>query len=547
MRGNFDNTGKLVRLTMRRERVNSSVWIIILSLFSIVLAPGMHEMFSDAAARTQIASIYDNPIMVAIMGPIYGHDNFTSGAMYGSMMLLWVVITVAIMNIFLVTRHTRTDEEQGRNEVVRSLPVGRLANINATMISAVIINTILALLIGFGLAATGVEGMGFGGSMLYGALTGAVGLVFAAITALCCQLSSSSSGATGMSMAILGIAYMIRAAGDAQGNDFIACISPLGLAQRSQVYVNNYVWPLLVLIALAGIIAAIAYKLNSIRDLGQGFIAAKPGRREAGRSLQSPSGLALRLLKKTVIVWFVVMLIAGASYGSVIGDIGAFVGDSPEYLQVIGIPEEIVNTMTDADKSKIIVDYFAAFITVMMTLLCIVPILNASMKVRSEECEGRTEHVLSRVVSRSKYMAGYVTIAFISSILIQFATAAGLYFTTAAVAETNPFTFGGLMSAFFAYLPAIWVIIGIAVLIVGLFPKATGAVWGIYGFVAFTSFIGGMLKLPEWINWLSPMYHVPRLPMEELTYLPLIVMTLIAAVLTAAGFFFYRKRDMVTA
>ena len=348
-------------------------------------------------------------------------------------------------------------------------------------------------------------------------------------------------------MATVGAAYMIRATGDAQGNEIIACISPLGLAQRSQVYVNNYVWPLLVLIALAGIITAVAYKLNSIRDLGQGFIAAKPGRRKAGRGLQSSSGLAVRLLKKTIIIWFIVMLMAGASYGSVIGDIGTFVGDSPEYLQLIGIPEEVVNTMTDADKGKIIVDYFAAFITVMMTLICIVPLLNAAMKVRKEESEGRAEHVLSRVVSRGKHMAGYVSIAFISSVLMQFATAAGLYFTAAAVSESNPFTFGGLMTAFFAYLPVVWALIGIAVLIVGLFPKATGAVWGIYGFVAFTSFIGGMLKLPEWINWLSPMYHIPQLPMDEMTYPPLIVLTVIAVALTGAGFVFYRKRDMAMA
>jgi ABC-2 type transport system permease protein len=547
VRGNFDNTLRLVRLILRRERISSTIWIVILTAFSIVLAPGMHEMFSDMETRTQIASIYDNPIMVAMMGPVYGLDNFTTGAMYGGMMLLWVAIAVGVMNIFLVTRHTRADEERGQSEVVRSLPVGRLANINAVMIAAVIINGALALLIGLGLAVCGVDGMGFGGSMLYGALVGAVGLVFAAITALCCQLFASSAGATGMAMGFLGLAYMIRAAGDAQGNDLIACFSPFGLAQRAQVYVNNYVWPLLLLLVAAGVIAAVAYKLNSIRDLGQGFIAAKPGRKEAGRLLRSPLGLATRLLSKTVIIWVVVMLMLGASYGSVIGDIGTFVGDSPEYLQVIGIPAEIVNTMTEADKSKIIVDYFAAFITIMMTLVCIVPILLAATKVRAEEREGRSEHILSRVVSRPSYLAGYVAIAFVASVLIQFATATGLYLATNAMAENNPFTFGGLLTSFFAYLPAIWVLIGIAVLLVGLFPKASAAIWAVYGFVAFTSFIGGMLKLPEWVNWLSPMYHVPRLPMEEMTFVPLVVMTVIALVLTAAGFVFYQKRDMVTA
>jgi len=34
------------------------------------------------------------------------------------------------------------------------------------------------------------------------------------------------------------------------------------------------------------------------------------------------------------------------------------------------------------------------------------------------------------------------------------------------------------------------------------------------------------------------------LPVEEVAFLPLFVLTLIAAMLTVAGFFFYRNRDI---
>ena len=549
MHGYFDNTLKLARSILRRDRLTIIIWIVILAAFSIILAPGMDSMFPDAEARATVTQIYDNPIMVSMMGPIYGADTadgITSGAMYSGFMLLWVIIAVALMNIFFVVRHTRADEERGRAEVVRSLPVGRLANLNATMISALLINTALALLTGVGIALTGVEGMGWDGSMLYGVVLGASGLVFAAITALFCQLSFNSSGASAYSGITLGVFYMIRALGDAQGNDFIACLSPLGLAQHSQIYVRNYLWPTLVLLLIAVVISAIAYKLNTIRDLGQGFIAAKPGRANAPRSLQSPFGLSWRLLRTTLISWIIVMFIMGVSYGSVLGDLPKFIGDSPEYLQLIGIPESVLDSMTDADKAGTIVTYFGSFITIMMTLASIVPILGAAMRVRAEEREGRAEHIIARVVPRWKHLCGFVTLAFAASAVLQFSMASGLYLATISTMEVNPFNLGDLMKAYFSFLPAMWVMIGFAVLIVGLFPKATGAIWGYFGFVVFTSFIGRTLSLPEWLYSLSPIHHVPLLPLEEFTVLPLVVLTAVAVALTVTGFIGYQKRDTLT-
>lgn len=544
MRGNFDNTGRLVRFMLKREAIISTVWIVTLVLFSAALAPGMSGMFDDAA-RQQFAATVNNPVMIAMMGPQYGTDNYTAGAMYSGMMLLWILIAVGVMNVFLVVRHTRADEEKGRAEVVRSLPVGRLANLNATMITAVIINVILGLLTGLGIAVTGVESMGFAGSMLYGAVICATGLVFAAVTALFCQLSASKSGASGYTFLVLGVFYMVRAAGD-MNNEVLSCISPLGLAQRSQVYVENQWWPVLILLLECVIITAVAFKLNSMRDLDQGFIPAKPGRREASSFLQSPFGLASRLLRNTIIVWFIVMLVLGASYGSIIGDINQFVGDSPEYLQILGMPAALVETLSDAAKEEIVQKYFMSFVTSMMTLITIVPLLIAAMKPRSEEKDNRAEHVLSRVVPRAKYLAGYTVLAYALSVLLPCATAIGIYSSTASLAgDANPFTLGILLKANLAYLPALWVMIGIATLLVGLLPKASGMIWGYFGFVCFTSFIGEVIGLPDWLLGLAPLKHISQVLLVDIDYTPLIVLTTIAAVLTAAGFFFYRKRDMV--
>jgi ABC-2 type transport system permease protein len=532
---------------LKRETIIGAVWILILVLFSAALAPGMSSMF-DVESRQTFAATFDNPVMIAMMGPVYGANNYTEGAMYSNMMLLWVIITVAVMNIFLVSRHTRADEEKGRAEVVRSLPVGRLANLNATMVTALIENVILGLLMGLGLAATGVQNMGFAGSMLFGAVICFSGLVFAAITALFCQLSSSKGGATGLSFLILGVFYMIRAAGDMQGNEIISCFSPLGLSQRSQVYVENHWWPIFILLVECLVISAIAYKLNSIRDLDQGFIPARPGKREASSFLRSPFGLAFRLLRNTIIIWIIVMFVLGASYGSIIGDINKFVGESPEYLQIIGVPADYAATLSGAAKEAMVQKYFMSFVSSMMALVSLIPLLMAAVKPRNEEKNNRAEHVLSRVVSRIKYMSGYTILAYVMSVLIPLATAFGIYSSTASLTvDANPFTLGMLLEANLAYLPALWVMIGVAVLLIGLMPKASGAIWGYFGFVLFASLTGQLIGLPEWLLSLSPIKHISQVLLVDVNFTPLIILTVIAAVLTAIGFIFYRKRDVVTA
>ena len=134
MPGEFANSLTLVRFMLRRERVVSTVWVLGLAAFSIILAAGISRGFDDAA-RQALAITLQNPSAVVMMGPVYGADNYTVGAMYNNTILLWVMIVVAVMNIFLVIRHTRRDEERGRQELIRSLPTGRLANTGAASCS----------------------------------------------------------------------------------------------------------------------------------------------------------------------------------------------------------------------------------------------------------------------------------------------------------------------------------------------------------------------------------------------------------------------------
>ena len=137
------------------------------------------------------------------------------------------------------------------------------------------------------------------------------------------KLSESSRGTIGLSFAVLGVAYLIRAIGDA-GNETLSWFSPLGWVLGAEVYVNNYWWPILLTLGMAFALVILALYLNAIRDLESGFLPSKPGRKYASLFLQSPLGLTLRLQRTGLIAWAIGMYILGASYGSVLGDMESF-------------------------------------------------------------------------------------------------------------------------------------------------------------------------------------------------------------------------------
>ena len=190
------------------------------------------------------------------------------------------------------------------------MPVGKLANAGAAFLVLVIVNLILACVTGLSLGILRLEGMDLAGSLLYGFTLGITGIFFAALTILIAQLTETARGGMGFSFAFLGISYLLRAVGDL-GSEALSLISPLGLILRTKVYVQNTWWPIFLMAGASAIVILIAFRLNSMRDLEAGFIAARPGASSASPFLQSPLGLAFRLQRTTVIGWTAGMFVLG--------------------------------------------------------------------------------------------------------------------------------------------------------------------------------------------------------------------------------------------
>ena len=64
-------------------------------------------------------------------------------------------------------------------------------------------------------------------------------------------------------------------------------------------------------------------------------------------------------------------------------------------------------------------------------------------------------------------------------------------------------------------------------------------------YTALVTFLGDMLRLPDWARALSPLDHVALLPSEDLEVAPLVVMGVAAVVLMVVGLLGLRRRDLL--
>src|SRR5690554_5130671 len=184
--------------------------------------------------------------------------------------------------------------------------------------------------------------------------------------------------------------------------------SSLGWVLRTEVYVNNYWWPIFLTLGASLVVGAFAFYLNSIRDLDAGFIAAKSGRKYAPGSLRSPLGLGLRLQKGVLIAWAIGMYIFGASYGSILGDVATFFANNEMLQQMI------------PGGAAPLTEQYLAMIMIVLALCCGIPTLLMILKLRGEEKKYRAIHLLSRAISRPNIMVKYLSIAVITGFVILF-------------------------------------------------------------------------------------------------------------------------------
>jgi ABC-2 type transport system permease protein len=452
----------------------------------------------------------------------------------------WQVVTpgvflIGLMSMFLVTRHTRQEEESGRAELVSAGVVGRYAWLAAGLLYVLLANVVLAALTALGYVGVGLPA---GGSVALAVGCGLCGLVFAGVAAITVQLTEHARAANGMAFAALGAAFLLRAVGDsAAGLSWLSWLSPIGWAERFQPFAGERWAVLLLPVALLLVLLAAVAALLTRRDVGAGALPARLGPAAAPSWLGSPLGLAWRLQRGALIGWAVGAAVAGLSFGGIAQDMVQFAEQDPETAK----------TLASLGGAGSITDIYLAAVLSWIGMLAAGYAVQATLRLRAEESELRAEPVLATATPRTSWAGSHLAMAALGSaaVLAVGGLLAGLAHGLRAgdLGGELPRVLGGAL----VQLPAVWVMAAVGLALFGLAPRlVVGVTWAVLAVVLFVTMFGEALQFSRLLLDVSPFAHLPRLPAAAFTATPVVWLLAVAGALAALGLAGFRRRDVLS-
>ena len=527
-------TGGLVRLILRRDRLLLPLWVLLLGLLPVYQAAAIDQLYATPAALRQLYdTVVGTPGLLALLGPLFGA---TLGAI-----TTWraglVLTIVGLASLLTVIRHTRADEEAGRRELLGATVVGRNAPLTAVLLVTFVADLVLGAVVASGMVGLGLPATS---SVAYGLSVAAAGWMLAAVGALAAQLTEGAGGARGIGLGALGLAYVLRAAGDTGGQGgglgWLSWLSPIGWAQQTRPYAGERWWVFALAVAFVIVLAAAAFALLARRDVGAGVLAARLGPATAAPSLRSPVALAWRLHRGMLLGWTVGLAVMAGVIGSVADSVNGMASGNAQ----------LKDLLERLGGEKVLSDAYIAGAMVIFALAAAAYAIQATLRLRTEEEGLRAEPVLATSVGRLRWATSHLLFGLLGPTvaLVAAGLAEGLVYglVSGDVGRELPRVLAGAL----VQLPAVLVLAGIAMALFGLLPRLASVSWAALAVFAFLVLLGPLMQLSQWVLDLAPFSHIPKVPGADVSALPLAWLLAVTAVLVAAGLAGFRRRDLVS-
>ena len=531
VRAGLTGTAALVRLGLRRDRILGPVWVLVFVLMAASSAGATKGVYPDLASRVSAAAAVNKTAATrALYGPIWDVNSLAQLSLFKFNAL--GAALVAVLSLILVTRHTRGEEEEGRLELLGAGVVGRHASLGAALVVTWVTVATLAALTWFALVAAGLPAVG---SLVFALTWLMSGTVFAGVAAVTAQLTSAARAANGLAAAVLGLAYLLRAVGDASGTGgqhWLSWLSPIGWAQQVKAYSDNR-WPVLLIgFAVAGLLVVAAFALVARRDLGAGLFAERAGRPRATAWLAGPFALALRLQRGVLLAWTAAFVVLGLVMGSLASSAGDFL-DSQAARDMI----------RKLGGQQVLTDAFFSTEFGVIAIVTSVFVVQSVLRLRSEEAGRRAEPLLATAITRPRWLTSHVGVAALGAIWLLL-VAGFVGGSSYAVAVGDGGQVLRLTGAALVQLPAVLVLGGFTLAAYGFSPRLAVAGWAALVLCLLLGELGPLFDVDPRVMDLSPYTHVPRLPGGAFSATPLVWLALVAAALIATGYAAFRRRDL---
>jgi ABC-2 type transport system permease protein len=526
-------TGELARLAVRRDRIALPAGVYVITALVAGTAYTFGKLYPTAADRAALAAAGgSNPALRFLYGRLFGDSLGSLTAWrYG----VWAGLFTALMAVFVVVRHTRTDEEAGRLELVGSAAVGRQAALVAGMATAAAASVAVSVLLCLALPFVHLP---VAGSVVLALGIGCCGLAFSGITAVAAQLTSSARAARGIALGVLGVAFVLRGVGDsagAAGPSWLSWASPLAWIQFTRPFGSERWWVLCLPLAVFAAGTGLAFAFAARRDLGAGLLPDRPGRAGASGLLHGPFGLAWRLQRGALLGWATGYAFTFAASGAAAKGVA----------QLFGTSSALEHEFARLGGQAAITNAYLAVLMLLAGLVAAAYAISAILQLRTEETGELAEPVLATATGRVRWALSHIAVAVAGAALLLAVAgvAAGLgYGLRAGSAGTQV---ARMLGAAMGQLPSALALAAVAILIFGLLPRAAVAgAWTAVGLVVVLVLFGQVLQLSHWVLDISPFTHAPRLPGGTVSAAPLLWLGLIALAFAATGLAALRRRDI---
>ena len=519
----------LLAVSLRQDARRIAPWVALITALSVSSIIAYPIAFPDEADRAELAAtIGANPALALIFGPALdlstadGFNAWRAGQL--------AAFFAGLMAILIVIRNSRADEDSGQAELLASGVMGRETRLGVALAMAIIASAILGIV---ATIATVLAGGELATSAVLAATWTASGCMFGAVAAVTAQIASEARTANYLAVAFLGASYLVRGFVDASGSlDWALWLTPFGWLEEVRPAVDNRVWPLALALAFTVITAAVAFTLHARRDYGMGLIPPRPGPAR-GAWMTNPWGLAVRLNRGALAAWLVAFAVLGMVFGVLATSIGEVFADNPAIAGALGRGQ--------VTKEGLL---FAFLVTILSLVGIIAAVFGVGlvMRIYTEEAALRADPLLAGSLDRRRYLASNAVVAFVGPAVAMLL--AGAVVGIVAAAREPAITASDVFWQAVATIPAVWVLIGLALAAVGAHPSRRAVGWiAVIATFALT-ILGPIFKLDDWVLGISPMWHVPDITASPVDWAGLGWLLLVGALFAAVGFLGYRRRDI---
>lgn len=524
--GSWTGTMRMARLDLRTGFVELGAWPLAMAGLVLATVQGVKGLYPDEARRQLYqATVGNSPTSVAFNGRGYNLDSLGGITAYevGFFGLLFLPVIAA----HLAIRHTRTQEDAGRAELVTATRVGR----RAPVLAAALVVTAALLLTGVLTAAllvvSGLPGLG---SAYYAAALVLHMLVFMSVGLLAGQVSQTGRGAHSMALAVIGGFYLVRAVIDGRGWD-AAWATPLGWLAEVQPFGDLQLWPYLSLAACSVALFLATVWVCGRRDVGAGLVAPRPGPAAASKLLRGPSGLIWRITRGTLYGWGFGTATWGLALGLLSQEAGKMIASNPALADAFGgsstTPEDLMTSLAG----------------VLIALLASAVGLQGLARLSGEESSGRLGLVLSARFTRTRWWLSSLGLIALQILLVLIAGGIG-YGVGVVLTAGQLDQLGVGLVACLAYYPATLLVGMIGGVLLAFSCRIAALSWFLLVWSAIVAMLADTIRLPGWLRDLSPLEHTGRVPVGDLDVTAVIVMAAVTLVLAAASTLVLRRRDL---